>query len=249
MQPDIKSRVTDTQSQVTDHQPPITDSPSPITDPRDSKKYYMHRTLVRYVVESSIEGILSLLGVLHTIGGEKLPPDGPVIVASNHITNFDVFPLQFALSRPLFYMGKEELFRNPAMDWLLRQLGGFPVYRGARDEWAMRHAEKLLEQGNALGIFPEGTRSKGRGLSLAKTGAARLAKAVQCPIVPVALYGTQVMFHHFPHRAEVVVTVGNPIYPKSSDTSLDLTDQLMFALAGMLPVEFRGVYQVHPPGF
>jgi 1-acyl-sn-glycerol-3-phosphate acyltransferase len=242
MQPNHRSQVTNTEPQVTDPQPQV-------IDPRDSKKYYMDRTPIRWVVESTVEGIFSLFSVIRASGVEKLPSDGPVIVAANHITNFDVFPLQFVLLRPLFFMGKEELFRNPAMDWLLRQLGAFPVYRGARDEWAMRHAEKLLAQGKALGIFPEGTRSKGLGLSSAKTGAARLAKTAQCPIVPVAIYGTQVIFRHFPHRSVVTITVGDPIYPKSSDTSLDLTDQLMFAMAGMLPVEYRGVYQIRPPGF
>jgi 1-acyl-sn-glycerol-3-phosphate acyltransferase len=225
------------------------DLSSDAEDPRDLKTYYLHRTPTRLVVEPTLKGIFSLFGAIRSSGLEKLPSDGPVIVAANHLTNFDVFPLQFALPRSLFYMGKEELFRNPFMDWLLRQLGAFPVYRGVRDEWAMRHAEKLLEQGNVLGMFPEGTRSKGGGLKAAKTGAARLSETVQCPIVPVALYGTQNLFHHFPRRTEVRVTVGNPIYPKPEDTHLDLTDQLMFSLASMLPPESRGAYQVHPPGF
>lgn len=222
---------------------------SETVDSRDLKKYYMRPTPIRLVVVPTLKEIFSLFGAIRSSGGEKLPSDGPAIVAANHLTNFDVFPLQFALPRPLFYMGKEELFRNPAMDWLLRQLGAFPVYRGARDEWAMRHAVKLLEQGNVLGIFPEGHRSKGGGLMPAKTGAARLAQTVQCPLVPVAVYGTQDIFRHFPHRTAVQITVGDPIYPKSGDTNLDLTDRLMFALASMLPPDSRGVYQVRPPGF
>jgi 1-acyl-sn-glycerol-3-phosphate acyltransferase len=226
-----------------------TDPQLQVVDPRDRKAYYFHRTPVRLVVEPALKHIFSLFGVIQSNGEDKLPSVGPVIVAANHLTNYDVFPLQFALPRPLFYMGKEELFRNPVLDWLLRQLGAFPVYRGARDEWAMRHAEKVLEQGNMLGIFPEGSRSKGEGLKPAKTGAARLAQTIQCPIVPVALYGTQFMFRDFPSRATIQVTVGDPIYPQSGDTHLELTDRLMFTLAAMMPPELRGVYQVHPAGF
>ena len=228
---------------------PSTDPQHSVTDPRDSKRYYFHPTPTRVVVVSALKAIFYLFGDIQSSGRENLPLDGPVIVAANHITNFDALPLQFALPRPLFYIGKEELFRNPVMDWLFRQLGGFPVYRGARDEWALRHAVKVLEHGSVLGIFPEGTRSKGKGLKPAKTGAARLAQTVQCPIVPVALYGTQDMFRYFPRRNRVMVTIGTPIYPKPGDTHLELTDRLMFALAGMLPPEDRGAYQVRPPGF
>jgi 1-acyl-sn-glycerol-3-phosphate acyltransferase len=234
---------------VTNHQDPNTDPELSVIDPRDSKIYYFHRTPIRDVVEPALKGIFYLFGDIHSTGGENLPSEGPVIVAANHMTNYDVLPLQFALTRPLLYMGKEELFRNPVMDWLFRQLGAFPVYRGARDDWAMQHSIKLLERGNVLGIFPEGTRSKGKGLKPAKTGAARLAQMVQCPIVPVALYGTQEMFHHLPRRAKVLVNIGAPIFPHPGDTHLDLTDRLMFAIADMLPSEFRGVYQVRPPGF
>ena len=90
-------------------------------------------------------------------------------------------------------MGKAELFKHPALDWLLRQLGGFPVNRGAHDEWAMQHARGVLEHGQVLGIFPEGRRNRGSGLQQAKTGAARLAIEAGCQIVPVALQGTEII--------------------------------------------------------
>ncbi|MFH1906892.1 MAG: lysophospholipid acyltransferase family protein [Chloroflexota bacterium] len=80
-------------------------------------------------------------------------------------------------------MGKAELFKNPLIDQFFRNLGGFPVYRGERDEWAIRHAGKLLRHGQVLGMFPEGTRSHGRGLKVAKTGAVRLVLSVNCPIL------------------------------------------------------------------
>ncbi len=133
---------------------------------------------------SIFKAIYRTFAKLEIEGAEKLPAEGGVILAANHLSNYDVFPLQFALPRTIFFMGKEELFRNPIMDWLLRQLGGFPVYRGERDEWAMRHAQSVLEHGQVLGMFPEGSRNQGNGLRPAKTGIARLALATKAPIVP-----------------------------------------------------------------
>jgi 1-acyl-sn-glycerol-3-phosphate acyltransferase len=206
-------------------------------DPRDRKKYHFQMAVYRAFARLEVEG------------AEKLPAEGAVILAANHLSNYDVFPMQFALPRPIFFMGKEELFRNPIMDWLLRQLGGFPVYRGERDEWAMQHAQSVLEQGRVLGMFPEGSRNKGNGLRPAKTGIARLAMATKAPIVPTALHGPQYMFRHFPRRTTVQVRFGDPILHQHGETHLSLTDRVMFALAELLPPEARGSYSFRPEGF
>ena len=99
----------------------------------------------------------------YAVGAENLPADGCVILAANHLTNFDVFPMQLCLPRPLFFMAKSELHKNPILDAFLRACGAFPVFRGKKDQWAIRHAEKVLEHGQVLAMFPEGSRSKGRG--------------------------------------------------------------------------------------
>ncbi len=220
-----------------------------LQDPRDLKTYYFHMTPIRRVVTPILDGLFHFIAITDVKGVGNLPSSGPVVVAANHLTNYDVFPLQFVLPRPIFYMAKEELFRNSFMDWLLRQLGGFPVYRGAKDEWAMNHARRVLENGQVLGIFPEGTRSYGQGLGPAKTGAARLALEMSCPIVPVALHGPQYLFRHFPRRTKIKLTIGAPIQPEADETALSLTDRLMFAMADMLPPEARGIYRYRPPGF
>lgn len=219
------------------------------SDPRDQKQYYFQMTPVRYVATATIKNVFSLISRSQVKGLEYFPMTGPVVLASNHLTNYDVFLMQFAVPRPIFFMGKEELFRQPAMDWLLRQLGGFPVHRGANDAWAMAHARKVLEKGQVLGIFPEGKRSKGHGLHPGKSGAARLAIEAGCPIVPMAIHGPQYLFRRFPRRTQIHITLGKPIEPKSRETPLALTDRLMFTLAGMLPPEERGVYRSRPAGF
>jgi len=206
-------------------------------------------TLTRRIVTALISFIFSLISIRQVSSAEKLPPSGAVIVAANHISNYDIFPLQLSLSRPLYCMGKEELFRNLFLDWLLRKLGAYPVYRGEKDAWAIRHSERILADGEVLFLFPEGTRNRGKGLRSAKTGVARLAQKMDCPIVPVAVDGTQNMLHKFPRRTKISFTVGDPIYPRPDETHLNLTDRLMFTLASMLPPEARGVYSHRPPGF
>lgn len=218
-------------------------------DPRLKKTYYTQMTPFRRAATPLVLGIFKLLAQVKVEGKEKAPAHGALILAANHLTNFDVLPLQIALPRPIFFMGKEELFRSPLMDWTFRQLGGFPVYRGANDEWAMRHAEMVLRHGQVLGIFPEGTRSQGKGLKPAKTGAARLAMKLNCPILPVALHGTQTMMKKISRRSAIWVSIGDPIYPNVQDTHASLTDRVMFAIAAMLPENLRGAYQYHPPGF
>jgi 1-acyl-sn-glycerol-3-phosphate acyltransferase len=107
----------------------------------------------------------------------------------------------------------------------------------------------VLELGLVLGIFPEGKRSKGHGLQPAKTGAARLAIGACCPILPVAIQGTQTILRRFPHRERVTVQVGLPLYPLPGETVLALTDRMMFTLAALLPPGERGAYSEHPPNF
>jgi 1-acyl-sn-glycerol-3-phosphate acyltransferase len=219
-------------------------------DPRDQKTYYTSTTAFRRVAQPLLIGGFRVVTKIALEGKDWMPKSGPVILAANHLTNYDVFFLQAATRRLIFFMGKEELFRNPAMDWVIRQLGGFPVYRSAGDEWALQHAEKVLRAGQVLGMFPEGSRSKGKGLKPAKSGVARLALEAGCPIQPVALHGPQYIFKSVRRRrAEVTVTFGEPIYPEDVDSPLELTDRFMFAIAEMLPVEMRGAYRSRPQWF
>jgi 1-acyl-sn-glycerol-3-phosphate acyltransferase len=157
--------------------------------------------------------------------------------------------MQFAVPRVIFFMGKAELFKNPVMDYLLRNLSGFPVNRGEKDQWAMRHAAKVLKHGQMLGMFPEGTPSQGKGLNVAKTGTARMAIEAKCPVVPVAVVGSDRFFKQFLRRTRVQITLLPPLFPGANETPLALTDRLMFTLAQSLPENMRGVYAELPRGF
>lgn len=221
----------------------------PQADPRDKKKYYFTDTTRRRVMIALLRLLFAPIMKTEVKGLENFPREGAVILASNHITNFDVFPMQFSLPRPIFFMGKAGLFKNPVMDLFLRNLSAFPVNRGDKDVWAMRHALKVLKHGQPLGMFPEGTRSQGRGLSVAKTGTARLAIEAGCPILPVTVVGSDQFFKWFPRRTRVEITLLPPLMPEPDENPLALTDRLMFTLAQALPENMRGVYARMPEGF
>jgi 1-acyl-sn-glycerol-3-phosphate acyltransferase len=223
--------------------------PEPERDPRDQQKFIFHTTLVRRITIAVLKIFLPLFMKREISGVENLPAEGAVVLASNHLTNYDVFPIQLCLPRPLFFMAKAELHKNKILDVWLRQMGAFPVQRGGGDSWAIAHAHKVLDRQQILAIFPEGTRSKGRGLRPAKTGAARFALHTGCPIVPVTIDGTEKMLKQFPKRPQITIQVGEPIFPNENESPLALTDRLMFTLAEMLPVELRGVYAERPTGF
>ena len=218
-------------------------------DPRDKKKFYFADTPQRRTLVTLVRSLFSLVMEMDVKGLENFPREGPVVLAANHVTNFDVFPMQFALPRQIFFMGKAELFKNPLMDLVIRNLSGFPVNRGETDLWAMRHAAKVLAHGQTLGMFPEGTRSKGKGLKVAKTGSARLAIEAHCPILPMVIVGSDQIFRRFPRRTRVKITLLAPLLPAPSESPLALTDRLMFTLAQGLPEEMRGVYAEVPEGF
>lgn len=228
----------------------LTNASAPLkSDPRDGKRFYFHATPLRKTIVAILRAAFFFVMDRRVDGLENFPLDGPVIVAANHVTNFDVFPMQLSLPRPIFYMGKAELFQNPVTDAAFRNLGAFPVSRDKKDPWAYNHALKVLAHGQTLGMFPEGTRSHGSGLGVAKTGVARMAIETDTIIVPMAIVGSDKFFRRFPRRTRVTVSLLPPIRPNPGETPLALTDRLMFALASALPPEMRGVYSEIPKGF
>lgn len=227
----------------------VSPNSKPVPDHRDKKKFYFSDTPQRRALIALARVLFLPIMKYEASGLEHFPREGAVLVAANHVANFDVFPMQFAVPRVIFFVGRAELFRNPFMNLLIRNLSGFPVQRVERDQWAMNHALKVLRHGQALGMFPEGARSKRRGLTVAKTGAAKLAIEAPCPILPMTVVGSDGSFTRFPRRARVRLTLLPPLYPRADETPLALTDRLMFTLAQALPADMRGVYAELPQGF
>src|SRR5213592_3899816 len=155
--------------------------------------------------------IVSGLYRLRAEGVEHLP-EGGFVLAANHTSNFDPWPLgiPFLPKRQLRFMAKAELF-NPILAPILRAGGAFKVRRGEGDVEAMRTAAQLAREGEIVVMFPEGTRQK-KGLRKKRearphTGAARIALAAGVPLVPAAIAGTDRLTRLGPLR----VTFGEPI--------------------------------------
>ena len=118
---------------------------------------------------------------------------GGLIVAANHRSFLDPFVIGASLpwSRPMNYVAKQELFRNPLQAWFLSRLGAFPIRRGESDLESMETARLIVERGGTVCIFPEGTRHRRGTLGNPKRGVGRLALQTGAPIVPVAVIGTE----------------------------------------------------------
>jgi 1-acyl-sn-glycerol-3-phosphate acyltransferase len=127
---------------------------------------------------------------LRRLGREHIPHDG-VILAANHRSFLDPFAIGCCLGRPIYFVAKEELFRNPLVGWFLNCMGAFPVRRGKSDDESVATSLALLDGGDAVVIFPEGTRIRTGSLAQPKRGVGRLALQSGAPVVPIAITGSE----------------------------------------------------------
>jgi 1-acyl-sn-glycerol-3-phosphate acyltransferase len=124
-------------------------------------------------------------------GAERLPHDGPAIVIINHQSNVDPVVVGMIFDRPLRYMAKKELFRWGPLARLITTLGAFPIDRGASDREALRTSLEILERGEVLLMFPEGTRFLDREVHPFLPGVGMIALRSGAAVVPMAMDGTQ----------------------------------------------------------
>lgn len=130
-----------------------------------------------------------LPGGLRVVGRENVPMEGPLIVSPNHTSNLDPPAAAVSVGRQVTFMAKAALFRVPVLGPLIRSLGAFPVQRGTADTEALRLTYKLLGEGRAVLVFPEGTRGDGKTLLPVSRGIAMIARRSGAPVLPVAIVG------------------------------------------------------------
>jgi len=194
-----------------------------------------------------ISSIKPFLCRLQVEGRDYVPTEGGCIIVSTHTHGPDYVILGYAAPRQIYYMAKAELFQiHKWLSQFLWSVGTFPVQRGRSDLGAIQSAERLIKEGHALGMFPEGTRSPDGKLTKGKTGAARLAMQTGVPVVPAAVINAQALFSQFGRRPTISVRFGPPIYLDETQSAKSNTDALMYAIAALLPPEQRGHYS-NPP--
>jgi 1-acyl-sn-glycerol-3-phosphate acyltransferase len=177
-------------------------------------------------------------------GREHIPPEGGVILASNHISVLD--PVIIAMSvtttgRAVRFLAAAEFFRKPFIGWGLRRIRQIPIKRGASDRRALEQAAGVIRRGALAGIFPEGTLSPDGAPLPGKRGAARIALASGVPILPCGIWGTRARWPRGgirwtrPLRPKVVVAFGPLLEPagrlEDPNDAQTLTDLIMAAIA------------------
>ena len=145
-------------------------------------------------------------------------------------------------------MAKRELFNvHPVITYLLKGIGAFPINRGASDTAAIEYSIKLVRAGRVLGMFPEGTRNRGKPLRRGKSGAARIAIEANAPVVPVVVLGIPHLHKHWYNpfkRSQIAVRFGQPFHfaGESMEDVAEFTHEIMMSIARMMPPELRGYY-------
>lgn len=191
----------------------------------------------------------------HLEGFDRLPADGPAILCPNHVSFLDSAFLMLHVPRNISYVGKAEYMDSWKTKFIFPALGMIPIDRsgGDKSQAALDTAERVLRRGELFGIFPEGTRSRDGYLYKGRTGAARLALKVGCPIFPVGVIGTreiQPPDAKLPKvRRDCTIKIGRPIkveryLDRADDHRVlrQITDELMFEIRELTGQEYRNVY-------
>jgi len=142
------------------------------------------------IVRAVLKPCFKLLFRPIVLGQANIPLQGAAIITANHRSFWDSAFQAIASPRPIRWMGKSELFKNPLLGRLCVQLGAFPVQRGKGDDGAIKVAKGLLAQGQLVALFPEGTRVR-QGIGEPKKGAARLAIEMGVDTIPMSIVGTE----------------------------------------------------------
>jgi 1-acyl-sn-glycerol-3-phosphate acyltransferase len=193
-----------------------------------------------------------LVGLFHVVGAENIPRTGPLIICPNHSATLDppMVPA-FVPRNDTWSMAKSEYFKRPLSRFIFTAYHSFPVVRHTADRAALKRSFDLLKGGQALIIYPEGTRVESGVLAPPEPGAGFIAEKVGCPVLPVGLTGTRECLPkgaHWPRRTRVTITFGKPFYvlQKRADGTRvsheEASDAIMIAIAELLPAEQRGAF-------
>jgi 1-acyl-sn-glycerol-3-phosphate acyltransferase len=164
---------------------------------------------VFYVARFLFAAAYRLIWRRAVVGHENIPLSGAVIIAPNHVSAADPPLVGSAMRRSLFFMAKKELFDMPVLGFFVRRMNSFPVRRGHSDITAIRTGEQLLQDGECLLIFPEGTRSKDGNFGTARSGCGMLACHAQKPVIPTRIVNSGTMSSF----KKITVIFGKPLYP------------------------------------
>jgi 1-acyl-sn-glycerol-3-phosphate acyltransferase len=189
---------------------------------------------------------------------ERVPLSGPVILASNHASFIDPPLVGAPVRRPLSYLARDTLFDVPGLNWLLRSWNVVPVDREGGGAAGLRKILEALQRGNAIIVFPEGTRSRDRQLQHARSGIGLIVLKSEAPVVPVRVFGTFDAYGRhlrFPRPRRLAVKYGRPLCfaelraeaqtcgkARLKEIYQEVADQVMGAIAQLQPFEDKEAF-------
>ena len=172
-------------------------------------------------------------------GVENIPREGPVIIAPNHRSNYDPPLVGSVIPRKdVFYFAKKGLFVNPLIGTFLSRIHAFPVDTEGIDVGAIKISLRILKEGKALVLFPEGTRSKTGEFLPAKPGVGYLSIKTGAPVVPTFIRGThEPMQLHFRRLTPLYIRFSKPVYPPriplTTENALKFSEYILDVIKGM----------------
>ena len=200
---------------------------------KDSKTYETLRPVGKKLADMLYE--------IEYIGTENIPVEGGFILASNHINALDPVFIGLGIeNRQLHFMGKKELFENPFVKAFLTKLNGFPIVRGSGDSDALNYAVRVASEGNILGIFPEGTRSKDYKPARAKSGVSVIAHKAKVPVLPVSIYNCDEM----KRKSKITIRFGELISYENLGLSEDASREEIKGSAKMIMGEIVKLWEM-----
>ena len=206
-------------------------------------------TLASSIINPPIKAILSTFLKVDDSEVGRIPMQGPLIMATNHINSLDA-PVGFSYlhPRPMTAFVKVETWNNFFMRWLFNTWEAIPIKRGEVDFEAFRLADEALKNKKIIIVAPEGTRSYHGRLNKGYPGIVMLAIRSGVPILPVVFYGNENLKIKLARRTHMTIRVGEPFkidtkgVAFSKDVRTQVTDEIMYEIAALLPEKNRGVY-------
>ena len=208
---------------------------------------------------SVVKPVMTRLWHIERVNYDRLPQQGPAILCPNHISFLDSAFLMLTLPRNISFVGKAEYLDSWKTKYLFPAMGMIPIDRsgGSKSQAALDTAEQVLRRGELFGIFPEGTRSRDGYLYRGRTGAARLAIKLGCPIFPVGITGTDAIQPpdaSLPKlRGSCRFEIGRPVRPERyagrgpmHTASRSMIDEVMFEIRDMTGQAYKNVYAGQP---
>ena len=203
------------------------------------------------LVRPPLTGIPFLLYRVRVKGREHVPATGGFVLTPSHRSMMDILFTARVTPRRVRFMGKASLFKVPVLGAFFSALGGFPVAGDGTDRKAVRDSVTMLEAGDVLCVYPEGTRQHGPKIQPLQPGAAYLALRAGVPIVPVAIAGAEEILrarkNPIPRFGRVTMVIGSPITPETRTSGVvprDKVDALTATLADALQTLLDDAYEL-----